>query len=171
MSNKSEIVWKAVVTTEFEVLSLVFKEWLRRTIKILSEYLVCRLRFELGTSQMQSGSATTCDVLCSVKHWTSVCVPLNSLAAFSGIWHRWLCVCRRQLTPSLLMSYIHGAPCKVKNFNVVYIWTYVWEHWKLSLSICCTMFQHWTNAESYPVGHLCVNTLLATKVTLITDGI
>jgi hypothetical protein len=28
-----------------------------------------------------------------------------------------------------------------------------------------------TNAESYPVAQLCVNTLLATKVTLITDGI
>jgi hypothetical protein len=29
------------------------------------------------------------------------------------------------LTLSLLMSYIYGAPCKVRNFNVVYIWTYV----------------------------------------------
>jgi hypothetical protein len=27
------------------------------------------------------------------------------------------------------------------------------------------------NAESYPVSQLCVNTLLATKVTLITYGI
>jgi hypothetical protein len=26
-------------------------------------------------------------------------------------------------------------------------------------------------SESYPVAQLCVNTLLATKVTLITDGI
>jgi hypothetical protein len=32
-------------------------------------------------------------------------------------------------------------------------------------------FQHWINAESYPVAQLFVNTLLATKVTLITDGI
>jgi hypothetical protein len=32
------------------------------------------------------------------------------------------------------------------------------------------MFQHWINAESYPVAQLCVNTLLATKVTLSTDG-
>jgi hypothetical protein len=29
------------------------------------------------------------------------------------------------LTFSLLMSYIYGAPCKARNFNVVYIWTYV----------------------------------------------
>jgi hypothetical protein len=28
---------------------------------------------------------------------------------------------------SLLMSYIYGAPCKARNFNVVYIWTYVWQ--------------------------------------------
>jgi hypothetical protein len=77
------------------------------------------------------------------------------------------------LTLSLLMSYIYGAPCKARNFNVIYIyiWTYVWQRWKPSLSIFCTMFQHWTNAESYPVAQLCVNTLLATKVTLIARGI
>jgi hypothetical protein len=37
--------------------------------------------------------------------------------------------------------------------------------------ICCTMFQHWINAESYPVAQLCVNTFPAINVTLITDGI
>jgi hypothetical protein len=37
------------------------------------------------------------------------------------------------LTLSLLISYIYiyiyiyGAPCKARNFNVVYIWTYVWQ--------------------------------------------
>jgi hypothetical protein len=31
----------------------------------------------------------------------------------------------RPLTVSLLMSYIYGAPCKARNFNFVYIWTYV----------------------------------------------
>jgi hypothetical protein len=29
------------------------------------------------------------------------------------------------LSRSLLMSYIYGAPCKARNFNVVDIWTYV----------------------------------------------
>jgi hypothetical protein len=73
----------------------------------------------------------------------------------------------------LLTSYIqvYGATCKARNFCVVYIWTYVWQGWKPSLSICCTMFQHWINAEIYPVSQLCVNTLLVTKITLITDGI
>jgi hypothetical protein len=33
------------------------------------------------------------------------------------------------------------------------------------------MFQNTINAESYPVAQLCVNTLPATKVTLITDEI
>jgi ABC-type enterochelin transport system permease subunit len=33
------------------------------------------------------------------------------------------------------------------------------------------MFQYWINAESYPVAKLRVNILLATKVTLTTDGI
>jgi hypothetical protein len=31
------------------------------------------------------------------------------------------------LTLSLLMSYIYGAPCKARNFNVVCIWTYFWQ--------------------------------------------
>jgi hypothetical protein len=75
------------------------------------------------------------------------------------------------LSLSLLMSYIYGAPCKARNFNVVYIWTYVWQRRKLFISICCTMFQHRINTESYPVAQLYINTLLATKVTLITDGI
>jgi hypothetical protein len=46
------------------------------------------------------------------------------------------------LTLSLLMSYIYGALCKARNFNVVYIWTNVWQRGKPSLSICCTMLQH-----------------------------
>jgi hypothetical protein len=37
------------------------------------------------------------------------------------------------LALSLLMSYICGAPCKATNFNVVFIWTYVWQRWKPSL--------------------------------------
>jgi hypothetical protein len=35
-----------------------------------------------------------------------------------------------------------------------------------AVSMCCTMFQHWINAETFPVAQLCVNTLPATKVTL-----
>jgi hypothetical protein len=77
----------------------------------------------------------------------------------------------RWITLSLLMSYIYGAPCKTRTFNVIYIWTYVWQRCKPSLSICSTMFQHLMNAESFPVAQLCVNTLPDTKVTLITDGI
>jgi hypothetical protein len=34
-----------------------------------------------------------------------------------------------RLTLSLLMSYIYGAPCRARNFNVAYIWTYVRQHW------------------------------------------
>jgi hypothetical protein len=32
-------------------------------------------------------------------------------------------------------------------------------------------FQHWINAESFPVSELCVNTLPATNITQITLGI
>jgi hypothetical protein len=75
------------------------------------------------------------------------------------------------LTLSLLMSYIYGAACKARNFNVVYIWIYIWQRWKPYLSISCKMFQHWINAEGFPVSQLCVNTLPATKITLIINGI
>jgi hypothetical protein len=40
-----------------------------------------------------------------------------------------------------------------------------------AVSICCTVFQHWINTESYSVSQLCVDTLPATKVTLITNVI
>jgi hypothetical protein len=80
-------------------------------------------------------------------------------------------ICMLLLTLSLLMSYVYGAPFKAKHFKLVYIWTYVWQRRKPFFSICCTMFQHWIKTENYPVEQLCINTLLATKATLITDGI
>ena len=39
---------------------------------------------------------------------------------------------------------------------------------KQSFSICCTMFQHWINAERFPVSHLCVNTLPASWQSVYT---
>jgi hypothetical protein len=30
-----------------------------------------------------------------------------------------------QILTLSLLSYIYGAPCKARNFNIVYIWTYV----------------------------------------------
>jgi hypothetical protein len=66
--------------------------------------------------------------------------------------------------PEILTSYIiiiiiiiYGAPCKARNFNVIYIHGPTFG-----------------NAESRLflfAAQLCVNTLLATKATLITDGI
>jgi hypothetical protein len=122
-----------------------------------------------------------CNVYNQTEHSASIftaqfCADFYSLkmeiAGVSGVANRLnRFTSLKLLTLSLLMSYIYGAPCKVRNFNVVYIWTYVWQRWKPSLSICCKMFQHWINAEIYPVAQLCVNTLPATKFTLITDGI
>ena len=54
-----------------------------------------------------------------------------------------------QLCPKIVKHPVYGAPSKARNVNVIYIWTYVWQHWKPSLSICCTMFQHWINAERW----------------------
>ena len=83
-----------------------------------------------------------------------------------------LCSQRRStdaLTLRLLMSYIYGAPSKARNANVVYIWTYVFATLKQFLSICCTMFQHWINAERFPVSHFCANTLPASWQSVYTQ--
>jgi hypothetical protein len=50
---------------------------------------------------------------------TVVCKHFASYQGYPN--YRW------DLTLSLLMSYICGAPCKARNFNVVYVWTYVWQ--------------------------------------------
>jgi hypothetical protein len=129
---------------------------------ILILYITCRHAVRVTTILFGETSQ-----LSDRQKYKPVCAHVNSdKLFFSSIQHT-----HYQLTLSLPMPCKYGAPCKTRNFNVVYIWTHVWQRWKPSLSICCTMFQHWINAESYPVAHLCVNTLLATKVTLITDGI
>jgi hypothetical protein len=74
------------------------------------------------------------------------------------------------LTLSLLMSYIYGAPCKVRNFNVIYIYVYM-DLSLAGLKAVSFYLLHWNNAENYPVALLFVNTLPATKVNLTTDGI
>jgi hypothetical protein len=48
---------------------------------------------------------------------TVVCKHFASYQGYPN--YRW------DLTLILLMSYIYGDPCKARNFNVVYIWTYV----------------------------------------------
>jgi hypothetical protein len=81
-----------------------------------------------------------------------------------------------ELTLSLLMSYIYGAPCKARNFNVVYIYIYIYMDLRLAtLKVVSFYLLHdvstLKNAESFLVSQLCVNTLPATKITLITNGI
>jgi hypothetical protein len=59
--------------------------------------------------------------------------------------------------PEILTSYVYGL-------------TFGNAETRLFL-FAAQCFKHWINAESFPVSQLCVNTLLATKITLITDGI
>jgi hypothetical protein len=75
------------------------------------------------------------------------------------------------LTLSLLMSYKRGAPCKARNFNVVYIYIYIWTYVESRLFLFAAQCFNANQCRNYPVAQLCVNTLLATKVTLITNGI
>jgi hypothetical protein len=69
--------------------------------------------------------------------------------------------------------YIYGAPCKARNFNVVY--TCYMDLSSATLKAVSFYLLHnvstLNNAERFPVSQLCVNTLTATKVTLITNGI
>jgi len=93
---------------------------------------------------------------------------------FNG--NRYLCIFRKSiekiqlsLTLRLLMSYIYGAPSKARNANVVYIWTYVWQRWNSLFLYAAQIFQHWINAERFPVSHLCVNTLPASWQSVYTQ--
>jgi hypothetical protein len=56
------------------------------------------------------------------KKFSCVTVVCKHFASFQNYPnHRW------DLTLSLLMSYICGAPYKARNVNIVYIWTYIWQ--------------------------------------------
>jgi hypothetical protein len=80
----------------------------------------------------------------------------------------------RKLTLSLLMSNIYGAPGKARNFNGVYIYGLRFDN----AESCLFLFA----AQRFNIelmqkvflcrsSQLCVNTLPATKITLITNGI
>jgi hypothetical protein len=79
------------------------------------------------------------------------------------------------------MSYICGAPCKVRNCNVVciYIYIYIYIYMDLRLAMLKSVSFYLLHSVStlnqyknvFPVSQLCVNTLPATKVTLIIGGI
>ena len=60
-------------------------------------------------------------------------------------------VLTRGLTLRLLISYIYGAPSKVRNANVVYISTYVWQRWNSLFIFAAQCF----NTESMQRGFLC----------------
>jgi hypothetical protein len=67
--------------------------------------------------------------------------------------------------------YIYGAPCKAKHFNVVlYGPTFGNAEIRLFL-FAAQCFNIKAMQKVFSVPQLCVNTLAATKVTLITDGI
>jgi hypothetical protein len=66
------------------------------------------------------------------------------------------------------MSYIYGAPFKARNFNVV---SRYMDLRLATLKAASFYLLHRINAESFPVSQLCVNTLPATKIVLITSGI
>ena len=55
------------------------------------------------------------------------------------------------LTLRLLISCIYGAPCKARNANVVYMWTYVWQRWNSLFLFAAQCF----NTESMQRGFLC----------------
>jgi hypothetical protein len=67
------------------------------------------------------------------------------------------------------MSYIYGAPCKASNFNVVYVYGSTFGNAESRLFLFAAQCFNTESMQSYPVAQLCVNTLPATKVTLITD--
>jgi hypothetical protein len=74
------------------------------------------------------------------------------------------------------MSYIYGAPCKARSFNVVCMYIYIYgltfgnADSRLFL-FAAQCFNTGSMQKVFPVSQLCVNTLPATKTTVITNGI
>jgi hypothetical protein len=79
------------------------------------------------------------------------------------------------LTLSLIM-YIYGDPCKARNFNVVYIYIYIYMNLRLATLKAVSFYllhniSTLNQCRKFPVSQLCVNTVPAIKVTLLTDRI
>jgi hypothetical protein len=95
-----------------------------------------------------------------------VTVVCKHFASYQGyLNYRWDLI--RRLTLSLLMSYIYGAPCKVRNFNVIYIHMYLRLATLRAISFyllhnvstlnqcgklsCCTVVcKHFASYQDYP---------------------
>jgi hypothetical protein len=69
------------------------------------------------------------------------------------------------------MSYIYGAPCKARNFNVVYTYIYGPKSGNAESRLFLFAARFDISMQKVIPCHMCVNTLPATKVTLITEGI
>jgi hypothetical protein len=125
----------------------------------------------LGLFKLQHTAASTLtyDSIFSRPGTASRCAVNPHSRLLPGIYFMVRQLCIFVLTLSLLMSYIYRAPCKARNVNVVYIWTYVWQRWKPSFYLLHNVST--LNQCRKFSCHSCVNTLIATKVTLITDGI
>ena len=80
-------------------------------------------------------------------------IKLRSLyqSAFVGVLNKFCIFLSSFLTLRLLMSYIYGAPSKVRNANVIYIWTYVGQRWNSLFLFAAQCF----NTESMQRGFLC----------------
>jgi hypothetical protein len=90
---------------------------------ILTSYMDLRLATLKAVSFYLLHNVSTLNQCRKLSCGTVVCKHFASYQGYPNYW--WDLI--RHLTLSLLMSYINGAPCKAENFNVVYIWTYVWQ--------------------------------------------
>jgi hypothetical protein len=72
------------------------------------------------------------------------------------------------------MSYICETPCKTRNFNAIYIYIYTDVRVATLKAVSFYLLHNvstFNQNRKFPVSQLCVNTLPATKITLITNGV
>jgi hypothetical protein len=70
------------------------------------------------------------------------------------------------------MSYIYGAPCKARNVNFVYtVYGPTFGNTERRLFLFAAQCFNIESMQKVILAQLFVDTLLATKVTLIIDGI
>ena len=112
--------------------------WKVRNNKVIIFYSLC-----------QSPFSAHCPILVGSRwrSWLRHCATSRKVAGPIGLGLLFFI----DLTLRLLISYIYGAPSKVRNANVVYIWTYVWQRWKSFFLFAAQCF----NTESMQRGFLC----------------
>jgi hypothetical protein len=116
--------WLKCVPRKYLILLSVTKCKYPRSDSHAANEKTCTTILKTTKHRVQSSLVKPSDNAVNIALWRySPLIPQMS-SCVPRIWSAY--VFHATLTLSLLMSYIYGAPCKARNFNVVYIYIYIY---------------------------------------------